>query len=392
MRVSFLVPINNQAALLNRLPAITAEYFEVERIQPEFILVDGAIRTAIARASGDFCVVYDVDFAVAPEDYRPLLEPLIACEADVVLGSRTLAFRTQLGQSIPLYSNGAGLYKELIVQFAKRHALIKRVPIFPPSREFRRPISSRLAALVSTLRARLLSRAHTDPAADMLVAMSRANRFNRWMADTIAPWIRGDVLELGAGIGNLTVFLSLHADRYMATDTDKEHLCELRSRVAGSNNIEITVCDFSDPAAASRFQASFDTVVCLNVLEHIENDVESLSNIRSCLRPGGAAIVLVPQGPQAFGAMDEVLEHKRRYTAQELASKMSAAGLEVQRMITFNRITWPGWYLNSRILRRRTLSRLQLLLFDLLVPIWRHVDSRLPWPSTSLIAIGTAKH
>jgi hypothetical protein len=89
--------------------------------------------------------------------------------------------------------------------------------------------------------------------------------------------------------------------------------------------------------------------------------------------------------------MDEVLEHKRRYTAEELRAKMDAAGFRVERMIEFNRITWPGWYLNSRVLRRRTLSRFQLRLFNLLVPIWRRIDSRLPWPSTSLIAIGTAK-
>jgi SAM-dependent methyltransferase len=225
----------------------------------------------------------------------------------------------------------------------------------------------------------------------MLVAMSRANRFNRWMADTIAPWIKGDVLELGAGIGNLTVFLSQQTDRYIATDTDEEHLRELRSRADRCPNVEIAACDFSDPAAASRFHGSADTVICLNMLEHIQNDMESLANIRACLRPGGAAIILVPQGPHAFGAMDEVLEHKRRYTVEELTAKMGLAGFRVERMIFFNRITWPGWYLNSRILRRRTLSRLQLRLFDLLVPIWRRIDNRLPWPATSLIAIGTAK-
>lgn len=389
VRVSLLIPIRNQAAFFKRLPAITA-YLEAARIQPEVILVDVGIRAAIARAAGDFCVVQDLD--CPPEEYRPLLDPLIACEADVILGSRSLAFRTSLGQTIPLHSNGAGLYDEMLVQFAKRHARIKEAPVAKSGRNKQQRMRDRLAAFRSILHARLFSKDHTDPAADMLVAMSRANRFNRWMADTIAPWVRGDVLELGAGIGNLTVFLSPRARHYVATDTDKEHLCELRSRVVNAANVEIAVCDFSDPASASQFHASADTIICLNVLEHIENDVESLMNIRSCLRPGGAAIILVPQGPQAFGAMDEVLEHKRRYTAEELKGKMDLAGFRLERMITFNRITWPGWNLNSRILHRRTLSRIQLRLFDLLVPIWRRIDSRLPWPATSLIAIGTAKH
>jgi len=218
--------------------------------------------------------------------------------------------------------------------------------------------------------------------------MAKARRFNRWMADTIAPFMAGEVLEVGAGIGNLTVLLSSSGKAYTATDTDQEHLYELRARTEGRPNIKIDLCDLSDRADAKRFRQNVDTVVCLNVLEHIENDLAGLENIRACIRPGGRAILLVPQGPQAFGSMDQVLEHKRRYTAEELQSKMKAAGFRVEQVEPFNRATWPGWYLNSRILRRRTLSRLQLLLFDLLIPVLRRIDRSLPWPPTSLIAIG----
>jgi SAM-dependent methyltransferase len=140
----------------------------------------------------------------------------------------------------------------------------------------------------------------------------------------------------------------------------------------------------------SDYRESADTVICLNALEHVEDDRDGLVNIRESLRPGGAAIILVPQGPEAFGSMDEVLEHKRRYTRAELQEKMTAAGFQVQQILSFNRATWPGWYLNSRLLRRRTLSHTQLWLFDALVPLWRRIDSRLPWPATSLIAIGVA--
>jgi hypothetical protein len=100
----------------------------------------------------------------------------------------------------------------------------------------------------------------------------------------------------------------------------------------------------------------------------------------------------VPQGPQAFGSLDEVLEHKRRYTVEELRQKMTAAGFEVTQIIGFNHATFPGWYLNSKILRRRTLSRSQVTLFDFLVPLWKAIDHRLPWPATSLIGIGKVNH
>jgi methyl coenzyme M reductase alpha subunit len=96
----------------------------------------------------------------------------------------------------------------------------------------------------------------------------------------------------------------------------------------------------------------------------------------------------VPQGLEIFGTLDEALQHKRRYSGEELVEKMAAAGFRVAQITGFNRATRPGWYLHSRLLKRRTLSRVQLRLFDLLVPLWRRMDNKLPWQANSLIAIG----
>jgi len=219
----------------------------------------------------------------------------------------------------------------------------------------------------------------------MLWQMSRARRFNRWMADSIAPYIAGDVLEIGAGIGNLTEMLHTAGRRYVATDTDEEHVKELRARFPG---VEAIRCDAAAARECERLAGCFDTVVCLNVLEHIEDESATLENVFSSLKPQGKAIVLVPHGVKAFGSLDKVLLHKRRYSERQLARAMADAGFRLEKMIRFNRATYPGWFLNSRILRRRTLGNVQLRLFDLMVPLWRRVDRFLPWPPTSLIAIG----
>ncbi|MBV8569538.1 MAG: glycosyltransferase [Acidobacteriaceae bacterium] len=474
VRLSILIPVYNEAnsiaAVLERIVTANSDYFHAEKIAWDVIVVDdgsqddsygtvqefslanptvllrlirhktnrgkgAAIRTALAYTHSDFCLIQDADFEYDPAEYPKLLRPLIAGDADVVLGSRTIntverhpfsfsqavanraitrfagiaagldlsdvetgykAFRTSLAQTVPLHSDGFGLDPELIVQFSKRHAKIVEVPVSYRGRthEEGKKIgpADAVAAFGAMLRAWLFSGAHTDPATDMLVAMSNAKRFNRWMADTISPWVVGEVLELGAGIGNLTVFLSSRQHRYVATDTDCESLHELQSRTRYRPNVTVSLCDFSSPDAIVRFRQSADTVVCLNVLEHVTDDIAGLENIHASLRPGGTAIILVPQGPEVFGSMDEVLNHKRRYTAAELRDKMSAAGFQIAELTPFNRVTWPGWYLNSRLLRRRRLSRLQLRLFDLLVPLWRRIDDRLPWPATSLIAVGIAAH
>jgi SAM-dependent methyltransferase len=223
----------------------------------------------------------------------------------------------------------------------------------------------------------------------MLVQMASAHRFNRWMADTIAPFIKGVVLEAGAGIGNLTEFLFHPGSCYVATELEDDHLELLRQRLGSQTGLTIAKCDLLEPLDLRPYQNAMDTVICLNVLEHIEDDAWVLRNLRLCLKSGGRAVILVPQGPRAYGSLDRVLQHCRRYSEAELGGKLIGAGFRVDQIIRFNRITYPGWLLNSRVLKRRTLSSMQLRLFDLLTPLWRRIDGLLPWPPTSLIAIAS---
>jgi SAM-dependent methyltransferase len=123
------------------------------------------------------------------------------------------------------------------------------------------------------------------------------------------------------------------------------------------------------------------------VLEHVEDDMTGLRNIHSALRPGGRAIVLVPHSQEIFGSLDTALGHFRRYSRAELQGKMEQAGFRVERILDFNRISRPAWYLTGRLLKRKTVSRFQLYFFDRLVWLWRRIDRRLPWPPTSIIGI-----
>ena len=120
--------------------------------------------------------------------------------------------------------------------------------------------------------------------------------------------------------------------------------------------------------------ATFDSVVCLNVVEHVEDDLGALRNIFSALQPGGCAMILVPQDQKAYGTLDEVLGHYRRYSEEQLRARMEEAGFEVERLLHFNRVTRPGWRFNGQVLKRTSFSRFQFRVFDSLVPLWRRVD------------------
>jgi SAM-dependent methyltransferase len=145
---------------------------------------------------------------------------------------------------------------------------------------------------------------------------------------------------------------------------------------------------YTDAAAGETYPAGqFDTVVCLNVVEHIDDDVTALSNIRKRLDKNGRAIVLVPSGPGLYGTLDKVLGHFRRYTREQLVDVCRRAGFTVEKMLTFNRIGSPGWWLNGRILKRETFGLGQIKMLNALVPIIRPIDRFLPFPHLSWIVI-----
>src|SRR5262249_24649389 len=134
-------------------------------------------------------------------------------------------------------------------------------------------------------------------------------------------------------------------------------------------------------------EGGFDTVICLNVIEHVEDDLEALRNIKAALGPGGRAIVLVPQSPELMGTLDEVLGHKRRYTPETLAAVAKRAGFRVQDIVLFNRVGTPAWWRNGRLLKRREFGLTQIITLNLLTPLFRRIDAILPFKALSLIAI-----
>ncbi len=390
-----------------------------------------AIREAIRHAHGDFCLIQDSDLEYNPADYADLLQPLVEGVADVVYGSRFAiakrrrvlylwhsvanhiltamcnvasdlnlsdimtgykAFRTSLLKSIPIRSNHFGIEPELTIKVARRNAETYEVPVSYDGRTYEdgKKIRFRDAVQVAftILRFGLISDLYTDPAAEILDAFSAASNFNRWMADTIRPFAGQRVLEIGAGMGNLTRCLSHRRERYVATDVAAEHLARLRNRLRHRPKLEIAVLDLANAEHFEPFRNSMDTVICLNVLEHLKDDLACLRNIHGALEPGGRAIVLVPEGQSLFGQVDVVLGHQRRYSREQLRDRMVEAGLSVEQMLDFNRISRPAWFLNSRLLRRSRLGRFQLKLFDKTVWLWRRVDRLIPWGPTSIIAIG----
>ena len=303
------------------------------------------------------------------------------------------AFRTSLLRSIPIRSNRFGIEPELTIKLARRRVRIYETPISYHGRTYEegKKIGTldALEAVFVILRYAFTNDLYKDSGPDILHALSAAPSFNEWMADTIRPYVGERVLEIGAGIGNLTRALIPRRKCYVATDIDEEHLSRLLTRFQHRPNLEIRYCDLGRAEDFEPLRDQMDSVICLNVLEHVEDDSAGLRNIHAALRPGGRAIVLVPHGQEIYGTLDEVLGHYRRYSHLELQLKMEKAGFRVERILDFNRISRPGWYVAGRLLKRTSLGRCQMKIFDRCVWLWRRLDPILPWPPTSIIGIAT---
>jgi len=390
-----------------------------------------AVRTAIQHAEGDFSIIQDADLEYDPSEYPRLLRPLLDGHADAVFGSRYLAggqtrvlpfwhsvinkfltlvsnmfsnlhltdmetcykvFRTDLLKSIPIRSDRFGIEPELAMKCAKRKLRIYEVPISYHGRTYEegKKIGWKdgLKALGVILHFWLIDDLYAQPyGRAFLNNMSGTPQYLSWIARLVRPSVGDSVLEVGAGIGNITARLMARRLRYVAAEKDPLYLHALRNRFLRTPNVEVQLFDPGDTGARAFLAGEFDTALCLNVLEYLDHPEALVGRLHAALKPGGDLVVLTPQGPGLFGAIDGALGHKRRYRAAEIKRLLEERGFEVRRVHQLNKVGKPAWWFFGRVLRRRHINKLTLKLFDKTVWLWRRLEWLLPWSGLSLVVV-----
>jgi len=389
-----------------------------------------AIRTALAHVDTQLTVIHDADLEYHPQDLLKLVNVFLAEEADAVFGSRFLSsdyrrvlfFRHELGnrfltllvnivsdlnltdmetcykmvrtdllKTIPLVSSRFGIEPEITIKLAKRGARVFEVPIRYAGRSYQegKKITWKdgLRCILSVLRFALSDYIYAADVhgSQILGRLNRAPRFTRWMADVVKPYIGESVLEIGAGTGNLTRHL-LPRTSYWASDVNPLYLDHLNKLAQNRPYFHVTYTDGEIEESYPRDQR-FDTVLGLNVVEHVADDLRALRSMHNALADGGRAVILVPCGPWLFSSLDQVLGHQRRYTREQLAELAARAGFSVEALLGFNRIGVVAWWLNGKLLRRKSFGLWQIKVLNALAPLFRRLDRWLPLPPLSLIAV-----
>jgi SAM-dependent methyltransferase len=221
-----------------------------------------------------------------------------------------------------------------------------------------------------------------------LEKLAQLDRYNYWIYEQIAEALGNRILEIGSGTGNITQFIAANGCQVIATDIVPSFRSVLQNSFGDMPNVSIGQFDLTAKAPDEYVSRRCDTVVCLNVLEHIEDDNFALQQMREVLIPGGKLALLVPAHQVLYGAFDRALGHYRRYEKGELMRKLERVGFLVRRIKFFSLAAVLPWLINGRLLKRAYMPMRQANLADRLVPLLKLERLIGPPFGLSLIAIG----
>lgn len=211
-----------------------------------------------------------------------------------------------------------------------------------------------------------------------LDTISAADKFNQWMFQTIQSFTKGDILEIGSGIGNISSCFLQKGFSIMLSDFRTEYCEELQGKFSNHTKLlGVRNIDLVDPEFNSKYSDllnRFDTVFALNVIEHIEDEVQAIANCRKFLKKGGTLIILVPSYQKLYNSFDVELGHFRRYTIPRLEEVFRQNNFKIIHKQYFNFIGTLGWYFNGNILKKKNIPANQMKMYNNLVPIFRIVD------------------
>ncbi|MFL5462855.1 MAG: class I SAM-dependent methyltransferase [Gemmatimonadaceae bacterium] len=221
-----------------------------------------------------------------------------------------------------------------------------------------------------------------------LDAVAEATNYYRWIIDSFSDALGKRIVEAGAGIGTVSELLLKSASprEMLLVEPAENNIPALHQKFDGDARVRIHHGYLEDIDKS----VTADTVIAVNVLEHVERDAEFLKAAHTTLVPGGALLLLVPAVPAIYGSLDKAFDHYRRYTRPRLQERLLSAGFEIETLHYLNFLGVAAWFAAGRIMHRTTLGRAQVRFYDRFVIPWlRSIESRVRPPiGQSLLAIG----
>ncbi len=223
--------------------------------------------------------------------------------------------------------------------------------------------------------------------------LARMSNYYRWILRQFDGALGRRIWDAGAGIGTVSETLIENADFLLATEFGEKNLVALRERFAGRAAVRVEFCDLSREDARVFAGERLDTIVSLDVLEHLADDGFALRLFHAVLAPGGRLCLKVPAHPFLYGTMDRASLHHRRYARRELREKLRAVGFVPEHLRAMNLAATIPYFVKGRLLKRdrnfsNSIDGERLGFYNRIVPWLERIERVLPPPfGLSLIAI-----
>jgi SAM-dependent methyltransferase len=223
-----------------------------------------------------------------------------------------------------------------------------------------------------------------------LEAMSFATNYHTWIVEEFKPFLGHRVAEIGAGTGNFTSLLIKEEIEYLCSFEPSTNMYSiLEERFKGKQKVEISNHFFNE--AGHNYESCFDSVIYVNVLEHIKEDARELSYVRNSLKKGGYFLGFVPALSWLYSNLDKKVGHFRRYKKPDLIKLVEQAGFKIIKVKYFDLAGILPWFIYFVILKK-SITGAKVSLYDkAVVPIMKKIEGLIPPPLGKNILIVAQK-
>jgi SAM-dependent methyltransferase len=204
-----------------------------------------------------------------------------------------------------------------------------------------------------------------------------SSRYNIWLYSCIRRHLRGVVWDIGSGLGDISgQFDAPGIEEVILSDYDPRMINTLNHTFLPLKNYRVVPLDITDPQVIVNHPGGqADTITCINVLEHIKEDVMALKHMGHLLKKKGKLVVFVPALPGIYGTLDRRVDHRRRYTKKTLRSALQNAGFVVTEAYYMNMFGILTWFFAGRVLKQKEFHKEACHMLDRIVPCLRALES-----------------
>jgi len=212
-----------------------------------------------------------------------------------------------------------------------------------------------------------------------LEVIAKADRFNRWMFDQFKDQLKGEILEIGSGIGNISQLVIEEGHSITLSDYNEEYCDFLKNKFSQNANVkEILSIDLVHPDFPNKYftyKEKFDTIFLLNVIEHIKDDLVAIKNCKYLLKKDGHVVLLAPAYSWLYSSFDKQLGHFRRYSLKSLKELLKKNEFNILSGSHFNFAGIAGWFLFGKIFNKKMLGSNEMSVFNKIVPLAKVIDN-----------------